>query len=73
MKLLPRKFHSTKRVQGSPGPPPPWPVDPESSRRVAETRARIQRTRRQLELHVLPDRNQQRATSSDAGVANYHR
>jgi hypothetical protein len=38
-------------------PPGPWPVDPELSRRVIETRRRIGHTRRQLKRHVLPARN----------------
>ncbi len=37
-------------------PPPPWPIDPVLGRRVTETRRRIERTRRQLARHVLPDR-----------------
>lgn len=37
-------------------PPPQWPVDPELRRRAADTSGRIDRTRRQLALHVLPKR-----------------
>jgi hypothetical protein len=37
-------------------PPPRWPVDPELQRRAAETRRRIEHTRRQIARHVLPDR-----------------
>jgi hypothetical protein len=47
-----RRKSRLKRATGR--PPPPWPVDPEVRRRVAETSARIERTRRQLALHVLP-------------------
>jgi hypothetical protein len=36
--------------------PGPWPVDPELTRRVIETRRRIRDTRRQLKRHVLPER-----------------
>jgi len=36
--------------------PRPWPVDPELSRRVEQTRRQIEHTRRQLKRHVLPDR-----------------
>jgi hypothetical protein len=36
--------------------PYPWPVDPELGRRVEQTRQQIEHTRRQLRLHVLPDR-----------------
>jgi hypothetical protein len=37
--------------------PPRWPVDPDLQRRTAETHSRIERSRRQLALHVPPDRN----------------
>jgi hypothetical protein len=47
---------SRERTSSPAGPPRPWPVDPELSRRVAETRARLERTRKQLERHVLPER-----------------
>jgi hypothetical protein len=40
----------------SAGPPRPWPVDPDLSRRVVETRAGIERTRRELARHVSPGR-----------------
>lgn len=36
--------------------PRPWPVDPELNRRVVETRAGIERMRRELARHVLPER-----------------
>jgi hypothetical protein len=53
-------FRSTSRPKRTPArptpPPPPWPVDPAVRRRIAETSARIERTRRQLALHVLPGR-----------------
>jgi hypothetical protein len=42
---------------------PRWPVDPDLGRRVAETHARIKGTRRQLELHVLPERREERRHS----------
>jgi hypothetical protein len=42
------------------GPPPPWPVDPELSRRAVEIRALIERTRRQLARDVLPERKRSR-------------
>lgn len=37
-------------------PSPRWPVDPELTRRVIDTRTRIERTRRQLARHVVPER-----------------
>jgi len=45
------------------GPPLAWPVDPGLARRVAETRARLESTRRQLALHVLPDRKRSKKSS----------
>ncbi len=41
--------------------PRPWPVDPELSRRVIETRRGVERTRRLLALHVLPARERKPA------------
>ena len=52
-----RRFRPTSRVFTE--PPGPWPVDPELTRRVAEERKRIERTRRQLALHVLPARRRE--------------
>ena len=49
----PREARATDR-------PRPWPVDPALSQRVTETRHRIERTRRDLARHVLPDRRQRR-------------
>jgi hypothetical protein len=46
--------------------PRPWPVDPELSRRAIETRARIERTRRQLARDVLPERRRRPKAPSDA-------
>jgi hypothetical protein len=42
-------------------PPPRLPVDPELQRRAAETRRRIEHTRRQIARHVLPDRTRRGA------------
>jgi hypothetical protein len=52
---------SEPRAALTPDPPRPWPVDPELSRRVVETRKRVEHTRRELARHVLPDRSR-RAT-----------
>ena len=56
-----RKKLALKRraVQAQPRPRP-WPVDPDLSRRAAETRERIARTRREIERHVLPARRHHR-------------
>jgi hypothetical protein len=57
--MIQPRFHSRsaskRRTSSTAGPPRPWPVDPELSRLVVETRARIERTRKQLERHVLPE------------------
>jgi hypothetical protein len=51
-----------------PEPPPHWPVDPELTRRVIEARARLDRTRRELARHVLPERQGRRhSRSADVG------
>jgi hypothetical protein len=49
----------------TPHTPRPWPVDPELSRRVEQTRRQIERTRRQLKLDVLAARKRR----SRRGVA----
>jgi len=46
--------------------PRPWPVDPELSRRAAETRKRIAHTRRKIERHVLPARGRHRGSGDEA-------
>lgn len=51
-----RKSRPKRPAPAKPVRPRPWPVDPELTRRAAETSARIERTRRQLALHVLPKR-----------------
>jgi hypothetical protein len=65
------RFHtrsaSQRRTPAAPTPPHHWPVDPELSRRVAETRAGIERTRRQLARHVLPERKRRQKTSAAHG------
>jgi hypothetical protein len=43
-----------------------WPVDPELSRRAAETRKRIAQTRREIERHVLPARGRHRGSGDEA-------
>jgi hypothetical protein len=57
------------RVALVPNPPRPWPVDPELSRRVIETRKQVGHTRKQLARHVLPDRKRRdkRAASRRKG------
>lgn len=68
----PRSFR--KRFAFKPSPPltprepHPWPVDPELSRRVEQTRRQIAHTRRQLKRHVLPDRNRQPLRSVEAAT-----
>jgi hypothetical protein len=54
-----RRKATSRRPAGSlePKPPPQWPVDPELTRRVAEARARLERTRRELRRHVRPERD----------------
>jgi hypothetical protein len=47
---------SAPRVARSRQPPRPWPVDPDLSRRVIETRKQVEHTREQLGRYVLPDR-----------------
>jgi len=39
----------------------PWPVDPDLSRRVVETRQRIAATRREIARHILPERHREEA------------
>jgi hypothetical protein len=58
MALLNLSRRATRRpaARAVPNPPPRWPVDPELTRRVTDTRARIERTRRELARHVLPER-----------------
>jgi hypothetical protein len=51
-----RRLKSKPRAALATDSPRPWPVDPELSRRVIETRRQIERTRRELARHVLPDR-----------------
>lgn len=60
-----RRRMSKSRPALAPGAPPPWPVDPELGRRVTEVRRRMERTRRELARHVLPDR-QPRETKTTA-------
>lgn len=43
-----------------PPAPPRWPIDPELSGRIVETRRRIEDTRRRLGRHVLPARKEGR-------------
>jgi hypothetical protein len=52
-----RKSRPKRPASTTPVRPRPWPVDPELTRRAAETGARIERTRGQLALHVLPKHN----------------
>jgi hypothetical protein len=67
---FPKKFAFKPPPRLTPREPRPWPVDPELSRRVQQTRRQIEHTRRQLELHVLPARKRRtgrgvaRATTS---------
>jgi hypothetical protein len=58
---------SRRRTPAPPTPPRHWPVDPELSRQVTETRAGIERTRRQLARHVLPERKRGRKTPAAHG------
>ena len=57
-----RKSRPERTAPTGPVRPRPWPADPELARRVAETNARIERTRRQLALHVLPKRKREGET-----------
>jgi hypothetical protein len=62
-----------KRFSSKPGPVTPHetrprPVDPELSRRVGEVRRQIEHTRRQLKLHVLPDRKRQTSRDGEAAT-----
>lgn len=55
MALRNLKMRSRRKSRRDPVEPPPrWPVDAELTRQVLETRRRMEHTRRQLELHVLP-------------------
>jgi hypothetical protein len=58
------RFRRRSTPPGVPGPesPRPWPVDPELSRRVIETRKRVEDMRRELARHVLPERRAKRRT-----------
>jgi hypothetical protein len=62
-----RKKFAVKRPAAQTGDQPrPWPVDPELSRRVAETGKRIAHTRRQLERHAPPARARHRGSGDEA-------
>ena len=64
-----RRSPLTRSSSPAPAPPRPWPVDPELARRVTETRGRIEHTRRQLALHVLPDHNRQHNRAANPRAA----
>jgi hypothetical protein len=58
MALASPRRRATRRqpARPAPKPPPNWPVDPDLTRRVIAARARLERTRRELARHVLPER-----------------
>jgi hypothetical protein len=49
-----KKFAVKQPPRLTPQESRPWPVDPELSRRLEQTRRQIEQTRRQLKRHVLP-------------------
>lgn len=63
---LRKKFNLKLPVAKTTDPPSPWPVDPELARRADETSKRIARTRRQIELHLLPARRRDRGSGDEA-------
>lgn len=59
----PHRKATARPAPALPPAPHPWPVDPKLSSRVSEVRSQIARTRRQLALHVLPEREGRPGTS----------